>query len=144
MTAALHPDWDATDSLLDSPASDFEQAIADDTYPRWGRAEPVSQELPEAERFKIADVEAVTRYHVTYHDEVPWAPGRSTGTELNLLAVGRLRDGRWFSVEAWNDYTGWGCQDGSDIRVGATEEQVVRFGLSAEARSALGYAEVRP
>jgi hypothetical protein len=55
--------------------------------------------------------------------------------------VGRLNDGRWFAVEAWNDYTGWGCQDSADVLAGATEEYVVYQGLGVDARKRLGYTE---
>ena len=30
------------------------------------------------------------------------------GTELLIVAVGQLTDGRWYSLSAGNDYTGWG------------------------------------
>lgn len=84
------------------------------------------------------EVKKVVRWHVSYHGQ-EWKPGNSTGTELSLVAVLKLRNGQWASVEAWNDYTGWGCQDHSDVRIGDTEDAVVRHGLSTEGRSTLGY-----
>lgn len=139
-TKQLHPDWppfDFTDSGYDwpEPAVDLRYALTES--PDWGSATFPTHPV---EAFGIADVERVERYHVSYHDEV-WRPGVDTGrgTELSLYVVGRLADGRWFSVVAWNDYTGWGCQDGSDVRIGDTERAVVEYGLDQEGRRLLGY-----
>jgi hypothetical protein len=92
----------------------------------------------------LYEVEEVVRWNVSYHGGSQWAPGDATGTELSLYAVLRLRNGQWASVEAWNDYTGWGCQDGAVVRIGDTEEAVVLQGLSVEGRSTLGYSEPSP
>lgn len=51
------------------------------------------------------------------------------------IAVGRLRDGRWFRVSAWCDYTGWGCQEGGDSVVSATREGIIQFGMTEEERA---------
>ena len=137
----LHPDWPPFDTAaksynLPEPVSDLQYALSE--YPTWGTATAPSEKT---EGFQIAEVERVVRYHVSYHSEV-WTPTNDAGgTELSLYVVGQLIDGRWFSVVAWNDYTGWGCQDGSDVRIGDTEEQVVAFGLDQEGRRLLGYEE---
>ena len=47
-------------------------------------------------KFDRADVEHVEAASEGENDGDHW------------LIVGRLRDGRWFSVKAWCDYTGWG------------------------------------
>lgn len=52
--------------------------------------------------------------------------------------LGRLPDGRYVTCEAWNDSTGWGCQDGRTWTVADTLHAAVTRGLSEEARSALG------
>jgi hypothetical protein len=88
--------------------------------------------------FDPAQVEAVEDWYVEYHGEGRWQPGKDVGTELTLVAVLRLRDGRYASLSAWNDYTGWGCQDGSDVRVGPSKAHVARFGLTQSERTLLG------
>lgn len=52
--------------------------------------------------------------------------------------LGRLPDGRYVTCEAWNDSTGWGCQDGRTWTVASSLERAVVYGLSQEARNALG------
>lgn len=89
----------------------------------------------------IGDLAEVVRYYAEYND-VRWMPGNDGGSELVLVVVAKTTDGRWVSIEAWNDYTGWGCQDGSDVRIGGTEDQVVRFGLTEDARRRLGYPAI--
>lgn len=86
-------------------------------------------------------VKTIARYSIGYHG-ADWRPGDSGGSELSLFAVGTLLDGRWFSVEAWNDYTGWGCQDGSDVYIGPNEAGVVANGVTNDGRSSLGYPQV--
>ncbi len=51
--------------------------------------------------------------------------------------VGELHDGRWFFLTAWCDYTGWGCQDGGNIYIGANEDMVRQLGCDAGARERL-------
>lgn len=46
----------------------------------------------------------------------------SPGTELSFGAVLKLKDGRFAYVTGWNDYTGWGCQDGVNVRYAETIE----------------------
>lgn len=127
----LHPDWSTGEH--DAPTSDLRYALE---YGRQQTATPIPSDVEREITFD--DVEEVVRYSVSYED-VEWKPGAGGGTELNMVLVARLTDGRWIAIEAWNDYTGWGCQDGSDVRVGASEDQVVRYGLSNEARGLLKY-----
>lgn len=54
------------------------------------------------------------------------------------FCIGRVSDGRWFSLEAWCDYTGWDCKAGGSCQVAATREAVIRFGTSAEGRKRMG------
>jgi len=58
------------------------------------------------------------------------------GTELSLYGVMRFADGRWGYLEAWNDYTGWGCQDGVDWTVSDTAAALVPM-MTDEGRSHL-------
>lgn len=46
----------------------------------------------------------------------------SSGSELSFGAVLKLKDGRFAYVTGWNDYTGWGCQDGTEVRYADTIE----------------------
>lgn len=45
-----------------------------------------------------------------------------SGSELTFGAVVELKDGRFAYAEGWNDYTGWGCQDGVEVRFADTIE----------------------
>lgn len=54
------------------------------------------------------------------------------------ICYGRLRDGRWFCLEAGCDYTGWDCQAGGTATVGVSREQIERFGLTDDARKRFG------
>lgn len=58
--------------------------------------------------------------------------GENDGPEWT--AYGRLRDGRFFSIAAGCDYTGWGCQSGGRSAVAATREDIERFGITDEER----------
>jgi hypothetical protein len=137
MIRQLHPDWAAGDVSayswdMPEPMGDLYYALDENLVQT---AAFPSVRVPE--KICLAEVDEVVRYHVSYHGEA-W-PVATGSTELQMYIVGKLVDGRWFSVVAWNDYTGWGCQDGSEIRVGYTEEQVVEFGLDEQGRKLLGY-----
>ena len=133
----LHPDWALRDNQekYDSPEFDFRYAV--DHFPAY-TAEPIPEALGSTLSITSDDVARVDAYYVSYHKWGPWKPGEPTGSELRLVALAELKDGRWLSVEAWNDYTGWDCQDGSDNRVGATRLQVIHYGLTLDARALLG------
>lgn len=49
-----------------------------------------------------------------------------------------LKDGRYVAVVGGCDYTGWDCRASNSITVGATQDAVVRMGLSVENRKQLG------
>lgn len=121
-------------------ADDFETAIGESEW--GGRVAIYSTAVPgggKAEPIDSGDVAEVTDWFVSYHDGGRYVVGSGhTGTELDLVAVLRLKDGRWVSVQAWNDYTGWGCGEGSNVAIGSTRDQVVRFGLDDEGRRKLG------
>ncbi len=54
------------------------------------------------------------------------------------VIYGKLRDGRWFYLEAGCDYTGWDCQAGGSATVGKSRKEIERFGMTDEGRSRLG------
>lgn len=115
-------------------AYDFTEAIS--------TASPVAPATPGASAgnpVAPGDVAEVTDWYVTYNGGPPYVAGSGdTGTELTLIAILRLKDGRWAALQGWNDYTGWGCQDGAEMKVGESREQVVRFGLDDDGRRKLG------
>ena len=93
----------------------------------------------EASEFEAVDAPgiAMPRFGIaSVHEVELMDEGDNDGPPL--IALGTLCDGRWFVVEAWRDYTGWGCKDGGSVRVGADRATVERFGLSNEARQRFG------
>lgn len=58
--------------------------------------------------------------------------------EESWVGVFELHDGRFVSISAGCDYTGWGCQEGGSSQVAASEEEIIRFGLTDEERERLG------
>lgn len=88
----------------------------------------------------IEDLASVDLYDIT-SDHGKWAPGGSVATELSMTLLGTLKDGRWFGLEAGNDYTGWGCQDFADLYIGGTREDVILNGLTTEGRNTLGLSD---
>jgi hypothetical protein len=121
----LHDDWPEVNGddayfILPTPYDDISVAL------ETARA-PVA----------LADLATVTHYGINYHGHT-WTPGEAGGSELEMVLLGTLRDGRHFALEAWNDYTGWGCQDGADFYAGDTEGDVIHNGLTQEGRTRLG------
>jgi hypothetical protein len=113
-----------------------------DPDPRYGdwkyafdhlRVDPVVVGNASGERFDHDAVAEVTHFYADSNGE--------PGTELTLQAVMRLHDGRWAFLDAWNDYTGWGCQDDSVARVAESFEDVVLHGMDAEARRNLSISD---
>lgn len=119
-----HPNWPTYDPAvgayrLEPPVSDLVSALE------------LSSDSPDP-----GDVLAIERYAVSYHG-LTWKPGDKGGSELEMQILGRLTDGQWFTVEAWNDYTGWGCGEASDVRVSDTRDAAIAE-LTQDARYALG------
>lgn len=125
MSAPLHPDW----------------PVASDGKHYWDQPDPIADLISALDcagaTVALDDIAAVTEYDVT-SDDGKWAPGGTVATELSMTLLGMLRDGRWFALEAGNDYTGWGCQDFADLYIGATREDVIANGLTTEGRNTLG------
>lgn len=76
-----------------------------------------------AERFYREDVEYVYGAREGENDGDEW------------LVYGKLRDGRYFYLSAWCDYTGWGCQEGGESFVSSDYHMLIRFGMPKGARS---------
>jgi hypothetical protein len=55
--------------------------------------------------------------------------------EQSWMIYGQLKDGRWFYLEAWCDYTGWDCRSGGHSVVADTKEECEQFALTNEARN---------
>ncbi|HEY8560491.1 MAG TPA: hypothetical protein VIL74_08945 [Pyrinomonadaceae bacterium] len=72
--------------------------------------------------FTREDVKAIVKADPGENDEANW------------IIYGELHDGRWFSIEAGCDYSGWFCQSGGTATIGRSKEEIERFGLTADAR----------
>ncbi len=75
--------------------------------------------------FTLADVSEV----------IAAEPGENDGP--SWLMAGRLKDGRFFFLDAGCDYTGWDCQAGGDAQVADTLDNLIRFGMTQDARDRL-------
>jgi hypothetical protein len=51
---------------------------------------------------------------------------------------GRLKDGRWFSLKAGCDYTGWDCQASGHSHTAATKKELIRMGMDSQTRRRFG------
>lgn len=76
--------------------------------------------------FDRADVKEVIATSEGEHDGANW------------VGVFELRDGRFASLSAGCDYTGWDCQAGGDSHVAGTREDIIKFGLDVGERDRLG------
>lgn len=57
--------------------------------------------------------------------------------EEHWIIAGKLKDGRWFYLEAGCDYSGWDCQASGSAVVASTKSELIRFGIPNEARTRL-------
>lgn len=120
----LHPDLPAFDPTANS----------------WGQPAPISDVITAFAKagYDIAKVKNVSEYFLGGNEVSSWKPGDpDLGTEICIVLVGETLDKRWYALEAWNDYTGWGCQDDSDIYFGDTKTDVIVNGLTQEGRVSL-------
>ena len=67
--------------------------------------------------FGIDDVASIIASDEGENDGDPW------------LMVGTLKDGRFFFLSAWCDYTGWDCQSGGDAQVASNLQDLIRMCL---------------
>lgn len=77
--------------------------------------------------FSTADIAIILKADEGCNDGDPW------------LAVGILKDGTFFFLSAWCDYTGWDCQSGGSCETADTLDNLIRFHLSDDDRNRLGY-----
>lgn len=76
--------------------------------------------------FAREDVEILRHIREGEPDGLPW------------LALGRLRDGRFFYLEAGCDFTGWDCIAEGSVWVSHDYDNLLRFGVTDTARNAWG------
>lgn len=57
------------------------------------------------------------------------------------MVFGKLKDGRYFYLEAGCDYTGWDCRAGGGASVSLTKEGAIKNCLTEEARRIFGIVE---
>jgi hypothetical protein len=131
----LHKDWPEFELGGPTPDPVYDLGYAlDDADQRMAQPNPPRVDP----RITLADVEKVTHYRIFYGG-VEWTPeAKFGGSELDMLVIGKLKDRRWFYVSAGNDYTGWGCQDYSEVRIAPTRKQLVEQALTDSDRRALG------
>lgn len=67
-------------------------------------------------------------------DDVLFIMGMDEGENdtSNWLIYGKLKDNRWFYIEAGCDYTGWDCQAGGNSCIAKTRWEMEQFGISEE------------
>ncbi len=94
----------------------------------FAKGTPVIGSLAKAGSFDIEDVEEIKGIDEGERDELNW------------IVWGILKDGRYFSLSAGCDYTGWDCQASGDGRVAETEDEIIRFGMDDEERKRFGIA----
>ena len=120
----LHPDWPTPDPDLSveylwdwpSPYYDFLYAL--------GRADALEY---------LGAIRSVERYSIEHN---------GGGTELSMGILGRIGEDEWFILTGWNDYTGWGCQDGASFTTYSTRQDAIDNGLTNEERTLLGLPRV--
>lgn len=77
--------------------------------------------------FELSDVATILRDEEGQNDGDPWR------------AVGVLKDGRFFYLSAWCDYTGWDCQSGGSCETADTLDNLIRWRMGDDDRRAMGY-----
>lgn len=82
---------------------------------------------------KTVDAQPFERTDVAFI--VASAEGENDGA--NWICFGKLYDGRWFSLSAGCDYTGWDCQASGTAIVAESVDDIVRLGLDDGERDRL-------
>lgn len=67
---------------------------------------------------------------------IAYVEGENDGPDWVIVV--ELKDGRFASIRAGCDYTGWDCQAWGSSNVAESEDKIIRFGLSNEERTRLG------
>ena len=67
-------------------------------------------------------------------DDILFIMGMDEGENdaSDWIVYGKLKDGRWFFLSAWCDYTGWDCQAGGRAVVAKDRVAIETFGISEE------------
>lgn len=81
--------------------------------------------------FTREDVIKIYNLDVGENDEKPWR------------IFGKLKDGRYFYLEAGCDYTGWDCQASGRAWVAKSKKEVIQHGMSQEAREIFNLTDSR-
>ncbi len=102
---------------------DWQEAFA------YGTPQPTQGYTGSLEPFAIADVEHIYHASEGENDVSEW------------MVVARLRDGRFIYLEAGCDYTGWDCQAWGQTWVAEDMENLLRWGLTEEARERFNIKE---
>jgi hypothetical protein len=92
------------------------------------------------DRPKRSDVAQVLGAWGTADDDDDTSPLAVRPGLVYMVGLFRLTDGRVLVLSGWNDYTGWGCEDGVQAYIGPDEETAVRMGLTTFERFNLGRA----
>lgn len=95
------------------------------------RAAPVGDDACPLDPFGIGDVDEILGADEGENDVADW------------ICWGRLKDGRYFSLRAGCDYTGWDCQAGGHAEVASDLGLMRQFGLTEDERERLGVAASR-
>lgn len=75
-------------------------------------------------------------------DEVYFADdGENDGKDW--VIAGRLKDGRFFGLRAYCDYTGWDCCAGGHARIARSYDEMIWFALEPDERERFGLARHR-
>jgi hypothetical protein len=116
-------------------AKAFEYAgeVADDGYTDGSAnvAAVIGSDAP-ATPFTREDVDAIIEIADGENDSTPW------------VGVFHLKDGRYASLNAGCDYTGWDCQASGTARVAWTLEEIIRLGLTEAERDRLDLGRKAP
>lgn len=104
----------------------------------WGASRPTYRTWPggeAADLFELKDVRAIHAH---------WSQCSCRSLEIcdsyceqYYWVLAELNDGRWAGCEAWNDTTGWGCQDGIEWGIASDRETAWNLALSEEGRAVL-------
>ena len=54
------------------------------------------------------------------------------------ICAGKLKEGDYFFLTAWCDYTGWDCQAGGELFTNKSKKELERMNMSDEERTRLG------
>ena len=88
-------------------------------------ASPVPFSNASNNAFVIEDVEEIIASVNGENDGADW------------VMIGKLKDGRFFKINASCDYTGWGCQEWGHSTVALTLDELIRLGVTDDERERL-------